>query len=115
MDIPTFYTDIAEVSLTGGILVVRILDEAPDEDAIGRHNRILTARLKGVEFSVILDVRYLEYTDHIVIEDILRYEVVEKLKVVILARCTTSAGKYGTFTVCENEQEAINQLRNFGF
>lgn len=110
-DIPTFYTEIAEVSITGGILVIRILDERPDEEAINRHCRILSAKLKGSKFPVIVDMRYLDSSDILWLDKMLQFEGVGKRKIVILTKPSVCAGSYTPYEVFESEQDAITRLR----
>lgn len=111
-DIPTFYTEIAEVSLTGGILVIRILDERPDEEAIERHIRVMSAKLKGSKFPVIVDIRYVDEPESAILNELLRFERAGKRKVVILARSSVCAGNFAPARVFESEQEAVTLLRN---
>ncbi|MCA6364566.1 MAG: hypothetical protein IM638_16150 [Bacteroidetes bacterium] len=102
---------MAEVSVTGGILMVRILDEQPDKEAIVRHCRILNGKLNGVNYPAILDLRYLENIADLKIDDFLCFEKAVSSEVIILVRTAAKASGCSIFTVCENESDAIGRLR----
>lgn len=61
IDIATFYTELAEVSLTNSLLYIRLLDSEPDSNELERHRRKLTAMIPARAYPSLIDLRDTEF------------------------------------------------------
>lgn len=83
-DIATFYTELAEVSLTNSLLLISLLDEQPSEEELERHRRMLSERLPKHGFNLVLDLRYAQFRLPLVVSTLLPENTdVDKIAVVI--------------------------------
>ncbi|MGL5891264.1 MAG: hypothetical protein ACRC3B_15350 [Bacteroidia bacterium] len=68
-DIATFYTEVAEVSLTNSLLYIRLLADELDDNVLERHRRKLREKLPSQGFYLLIDLEHseLSFTDKIML------------------------------------------------
>jgi hypothetical protein len=88
-DVATFYTELAEVSLTNALLYIRLLDDAPDNSELERHRRQLKAKLPGSGYNSLIDLLSAEsdYTANI---KLLLPQAARRNKVAVLTKSVIS-------------------------
>lgn len=109
-DIATFYTEVAEVSLTNSLLYIKLLSDELDDDVIERHRRRLMQKLPIVSYDILVDLQHttLSSLDRV---RLLLPCVNKSNKVAVLANSDIEVVERFNILIFSNFNDALRSLR----